>query len=298
MEKILDDYNLRDEFELEEIIQGVENSNYFLKGKKDTYILTIFEKRTNKEDIPFFMDLMYHLNSNNIPCPKPIKDKNGNIIKQIKNKPFIIISFLEGKSIINPENHHIKELGENLAKLHLASQNFTARRKNNLSITKWQSQYKKITEQHKSITNGLYEDIKEELDWIEKNWPNNLPTGVIHADLFPDNVFFLNDKLSGIIDFYFACTDFLIYDIAICINAWCFERDNELNVTKTKILLSSYNKVRKLSDHEFESIPVLASGAAMRFLLTRLEDWFINNSNDKLVKPKNPLELLGKNPLS
>jgi homoserine kinase type II len=236
---------------------------------------------------------MEHLASRGITCPQPVKNKQGGMLGKIAGRPAAIVNFLDGLWIRRPNPGHCAAVGEALARLHLAGADFTKRRPNALSIDSWRPLYEQAKDRGDSVQPGLCNEIVKELDALATAWPRDLPQGVIHADLFPDNVFFLGNKLSGLIDFYFACTDTLSYDVAICLNAWCFEQDHSYNVTKGGALLKAYSKVRALSAAEHAALPVLARGAAMRFLLTRLVDW-LAVPDGALVKPKDPLEYFRK----
>lgn len=290
---LLASYALGEFRQLEGIAEGVENSNFFLRTMRDTYILTIYEKRVNPEDLPFFLTLMQHLASKHIPCPTPIADNQGTLLQTVKGRPAAIVSFLAGKSTKNIRIHHLEALGAQLAAMHVAGKDFPLRRANNFSLECWLSLFGAVSSRADEVKQGLAGEIQRQLDWLQLHWPKHLPSGIIHADLFPDNVFFQDDKLSGLIDFYFACNDFLAYDLAICMNAWCFEGHGELNITKARALIASYHSVRPLTEAELHAMPALASGAAMRFLLTRLYDW-LNRVEGALVTPKNPLEYLQK----
>ena len=257
------------------------------------FILTLYEKRVAEGDLPFFLGLMEHLAARGITCPQPVKNKQGGMLGKIAGRPAAIVTFLDGLWIRRPNPGHCAAVGEALAQLHLADADFKLKRANALSIESWRPLYEHAKPRGDSVRPGLCGEIARELDALEKSWPRQLPQGVIHADLFPDNVFFLGDKLSGLIDFYFACTDTLFYDVAICLNAWCFETDHSYNVTKGRALLNAYNKVRALSAAERTALPILARGAAMRFLLTRLVDW-LAVPDGALVRPKDPLEYYRK----
>lgn len=293
IEQLLIKYNVGKLVSIKEIDNGVENSNYFLTTNKNKFIFTIYEKRVNPADLPFYLNLMQHLSKKNIPTPLPISNNEGQILSTIADKPCAIISFLEGRSIKKITNDHLKELGENLAKLHTASNDFKLTKTNDMSKEQWANLFSQIKENCNKIKPGIKDEITTSLKYINNNWPKSLPKGIIHADLFPDNVFFEQDKLVGIIDFYFACNDFYMYDLAICLNAWCFEHNKDFNLTKAKILLSSYNKIRKISIDELNYLPVLAQGAALRFLLTRSYD-LLNHDKSANVTPHNPLEYLHK----
>jgi homoserine kinase type II len=275
------------------IAEGVENSNFLLHTSAGNFILTLYEKRVAEKDLPFFLALMEHLAARGITCPQPVKNKQGGVLGKLAGRPAAIVTFLDGLWIRRPNAGHCAAVGEALAGLHLAGKDFPNKRPNALSIESWRVLYEQAKARGDSVRSGLCAEIAKELDVLEKSWPRDLPQGVIHADLFPDNVFFLGDKLSGLIDFYFACTDTLAYDVAVCLNAWCFEADHSYNVTKGRALLKAYAKLRALSAAERAGLPVLARGAAMRFLLTRLVDW-LAVPDGALVKPKDPLEYFRK----
>jgi homoserine kinase type II len=271
------------------IAEGVENSNFLVHTSGGNFILTLYEKRVAERDLPFFLALMEHLAARGITCPQPVKNKNGGMLGRLAGRPAAIVTFLDGLWIRRPNAGHCAAVGEALAKLHLAGGGFAQKRPNALGMESWRGLYEHAKPRGDSVRPGLCDEIAKELGALEKSWPRDLPAGVIHADLFPDNVFFLGDKLSGLIDFYFACTDTLSFDVAICLNAWCFEPDHSYNVTKGRALLKAYGKVRALSVAEIAALPVLARGAATRFLLTRLVDW-LAVPDGALVKPKDPLE--------
>jgi homoserine kinase type II len=275
------------------IAEGVENSNFLVHTGAGNFILTLYEKRVAEGDLPFFLALMEHLAARGINCPQPVKNRQGGMLGRIAGRPAAIVTFLDGMWIRRPSAGHCAAVGEALARLHITGEDFSMRRPNALSLASWRPLYEQAKDRGDSVRPGLCAEIAKELDQLEQNWPRDLPVGVIHADLFPDNVFFLGDKLSGLIDFYFACTDTLAYDIAICLNAWCFEADHAYNVTKGRALLKSYAKVRALSAAERAALPVLARGASMRFLLTRLVDW-LAVPGGALVRPKDPLEYFRK----
>jgi homoserine kinase type II len=251
--------------------------------------LTLYEKRVAEADLPFFVALMEHLAARGINCPQPVKNKAGGMLGRLAGRPAAIVTFLDGLWIRRPTAAHCEAVGEALARLHLAGADFKMQRPNALSLGAWRPLYEQARARGDSVRPGLCDDIARELDFLERSWPHGLPEGVIHADLFPDNVFFLGDTLSGLIDFYFACTDTLAYDVVVCLNAWCFEMDHSYNVTKGRALLKAYSHVRALSADETALLPVLARGAAMRFLLTRLVDW-LAVPEGALVRPKDPLE--------
>ena len=275
------------------IAEGVENSNFLVHTSRGYFILTLYERRVAERDLPFFLGLMEHLAARGITCPQPVKNRQGGVLGKLAGRPAVIVTFLDGLWIRRPNPGHCAAVGEALARLHLAGKDFPDKRANALSIESWRALYAQAKERGDSVRPGLCAEIAKELDALDKSWPRDLPDGVIHADLFPDNVFFLGDRLSGLIDFYFACTDTLAYDVAVCLNAWCFEPDHSYNVTKGRALLRSYANVRALSAAERAALPMLARGAAMRFLLTRLVDW-LAVPDGALVKPKDPLEYFRK----
>jgi homoserine kinase type II len=275
------------------IAEGVENSNFLLHTGAGSYILTLYEKRVAEDDLPFFLGLMEHLAARGIICPQPVHNRHGGVLGRVAGRPAAIVTFLDGIWIRRPTPGHCAAVGEALAHLHLAGADFPIRRANALSIGSWRPLHEQAGSGAESVRPGLCAEIARELDALEAAWPRKLAEGVIHADLFPDNVFFLGSRLSGLIDFYFACTDTLAYDVAICLNAWCFEPDHSYNVTKGRAMLKAYAGTRALSLAEREALPVLARGAAMRFLLTRLVDW-LAVPDGALVRPKDPLEYYRK----
>ena len=275
------------------IAEGVENSNFLVHTSKGYFILTLYEKRVAEEDLPFFLGLMEHLAARGLNCPQPVRATDGTALGVLAGRPAAIVTFLDGLWIRKPSVAHCAAVGEALAKLHLAGSDFTMKRPNALSVESWRPLLDRAGARGDEVRPGLCAEVARELDVLEKSWPRDLPQGVIHADLFPDNVFFLGDRLSGLIDFYFACTDTLAYDIAICLNCWCFEPDHSFNVTKGRALLKAYQAVRPLSKVECDALPTLARGAATRFLLTRLVDW-LAVPDGALVKPKDPLEYFRK----
>ncbi|MFO1152445.1 MAG: homoserine kinase [Rhodospirillales bacterium] len=275
------------------IAEGIENTNYLLVTEGGTFVLTLYERRVRSEDLPFFLNLMEDLAAKGIPCPTPVRGRDGVALRRVKNRHAVIVTFLAGMWPRRATPRHCAAVGEALARLHLAGADFAMRRSNDLSVGAWRSLLEKCAHRREEVAADLVEEIGEELDVLEARWPTALPTGVIHADLFPDNVFFDGDRLSGLIDFYFACTDFFAYDLAICLNAWCFETDGSFNVTKSRRLVAGYQAVRPLTVSELEALPLLARGAAMRFLLTRLYDW-LHTPRKALVTPKNPVEYLQK----
>jgi homoserine kinase type II len=276
------------------IAEGVENSNFLLHTTAGSFILTLYEKRVAKGDLPFFIGLMTHLASHGINCPQPVTNRQGEALGMLAGRPAAIITFLEGIWPRKPNATHCTGVGAVLAKMHLAGGDFSMARANALSVAGWRPLFDAAAARADELQQGLRDFIAAELDYLEGGvWPRHLPQGVIHADLFPDNVFFLGEKLSGVIDFTFACHDMLAYDVAICLNAWCFESDHSFNVTKARAFLGAYARERRLSEAEQDALPLLARGAAIRFLLTRLVDW-LNVPPGALVRPKDPLEYARK----
>ena len=275
------------------IAEGVENTNYLLHTSAGYFFLTLYEKRVARSDLPFFLGLLEHLASRGINCPQPVKNRAGAVLGELAGRPAAIVTFLEGVSVRRAQVGHCAALGRALAGLHLAGRDFKLHRKNTLSLAGWRGLAEAAGARANQVTAGLSSVIEEELAHLAKHWPDDLPRGVIHADLFPDNVFFLGEELSGLIDFYFACDDILAYDLAICLNAWCFEPDGSYNVTKGKALLSGYVEKRAMSADELLALPLLARGASLRFLLTRLVDW-LDVPPGALVRPKDPIEYLKK----
>jgi len=275
------------------IAEGVENSNYLVHTEAGPYILTLYEKRVQPEDLPYFLALMEHLAARGISCPLPVHDREGRTLKELAGRPAALISFLEGLWVRRPGIEHCAGLGQALAKFHLAGLDFPMQRENDLSLPGWQALYDDVKASADGVIPGLQDVIAQELAYLGDNWASDLPSGVIHADLFPDNVFFLDDKVSGLIDFYFACNDMLAYDVAVCLNAWCFEPDASFNVTKARAMLQAYEGERPLTKPELDGLPLLARGAALRFLLTRTYD-FLNTDANALVKTKDPNEYLRK----
>jgi homoserine kinase type II len=287
-------YDLGELLSYKGIAEGVENSNFLLHTAAGSFILTLYEKRVARCDLPFFLGLMTHLAAHGINCPQPVKNRNGDALGALAGRPAAIINFLEGIWPRKPGAVHCAGVGQALAKMHLAGRDFPMSRANALSVSGWRPLFDAAAARADELQPGLRAFIGSELDHLEHGvWPKHLPQGVIHADLFPDNVFFLGERLSGIIDFTFACNDMLAYDVAICLNAWCFESDYSFNVTKARALLAAYGRERPLSDAEQGALPLLARGAALRFLLTRLVD-FLNVPPGALVRPKDPLEYARK----
>ena len=275
------------------IAEGVENSNYFIHTESGNFILTLYEKRVAEGDLPFFIGLMDHLAARGLNCPRPVRDRSGVALGRLAGRPAAMVTFLDGVWIKQPGVDHCGALGRAMAELHRAGSDFAMRRPNSLSVAAWPGLFAAAGPRADAVAPGLSALVGEELALLAARWPRGLPEGVIHADLFPDNVFFLGDRLSGLIDFYFACTDSLAYDVAVCLNAWCFRPDGSFDPARGGALLDGYGAVRPLSPAETAALPVLARGAALRFMLTRLVDW-LNVPPGALVKPKDPLEYLSK----
>jgi len=289
-------YNIGKIISFTGIKKGIENTNYLLKTKNKSFILTLFEKRVQKKDLPFFMNLMDKLNKHKINCPKPQKNKKGSFVIKIKNKIASIVSFVEGKDKLKLSPKNCYEIGKNIAKFHKASKKIKLYRKNSLSLKEWAKILSKIGNKSNIINSNLNNLMKSSLLDLKNKWPKYLPSGIIHADLFIDNIFFKKNKLSGYIDFYFACNDFLMYEIAICINALCFDKKNNkfiFNKKKSTNLIKGYSKIRRFSFKEKKSLNILCRGAALRYLLTRTYD-YLNTPKNAVIKIKNPREYIQK----
>ena len=284
-------YGLGELLSYKGIAEGVENTNYLVHTAKGPYFLTLYEKRVAPADLPFFLGLMEHLAKAGLNCPTPVRDANGRMLRELAGKPAALVTFLEGVWIRRPQPRHCAAVGQAMARLHMAGQSFGLNRANALGLADWRPLFERFRPRAEEIGPGLAAAIAQELDELEANWPADLPQGIIHADLFPDNVFFLGNELSGLIDFYFACNDALAYDIAITLNAWCFETDHSFNITKGQALLKGYQSVRSLEPAERRVLPLLARGAALRFLLTRAYDW-LNTPSGAVVSRKDPHEYL------
>jgi homoserine kinase type II len=286
-------YDIGEVLSCKGIAEGVENSNFLLTTERSNFILTLYEKRVARADLPFFIALMDHLAHQGVPSPTPVRARDAEALRELCGRPAAIVTFLNGMWPRRIEPFHCAAVGGALARLHLAGGSFAMVRPNNLSVAGWRRLYEACHQHAGELQPGLAAELGEELGFLEAAWPRELPTGIIHADLFPDNVFFRDRELSGLIDFYFACTDFLAYDIAICLNAWCFEPDLSFNVTKARLLVGHYRAARPLGEAELAALPLLARGSALRFLLTRLYDW-LNQTEGALVRPKDPIEYLKK----
>ena len=289
LEKLLADFDLGEAVSFKGIAEGVSNSNFLLETDAGRYILTVYEPRTHARDLPFFLGLMRWLAEHGYPCATPMADRNGEALKAVCGKPCAIVSFLPGMSVRRPGVAHCREAGAGLARLHLAAEGFPMRRANDLGHAAWPSMFEPLAAAAEALKPGLADTILADLARFEAGWPAGLPSGIVHADYFPDNVFFHGPQFAGTIDFYFACEDALAYDVAVALNAWCFESDGSFNVTAARAMVAGYEAHRPLSDTERAALPILAHGAAMRFFLTRLRDWGATPAG-ALVRPHDPLE--------
>ena len=293
LKEFLQNYNFNNIDFIEGINEGIQNTNYKVGIDSNDYILTIYENISDSSDINFFLDLMMYLSTNNIKCPIPVKNLKNKSIGKIKSKSSALLTFLEGKSISLIQENHTYAIGKALAEMHINGSNFNLKKKNDLSLNGWSDLIEKNQKKLNFLEENLYEKLKKELNRIENLWPKDLPAGIIHADLFPDNVLFLNNKVSGLIDFYFSCNDFFAYDLSICINAWCFNEENKFSKEIFKSLLKGYEELKPLTDYELENLPVLCSGSALRFLLTRVDNWNSSNKVD-IVNYQDPKEFLSR----
>jgi homoserine kinase type II len=286
---LLADYDLGAPVSFKGVAEGVENSNFLLETETGRYFLTVYERRVRPEDLPFFLGLMRWLAEHGYPCARPVADRAGRELQTVRGKPCAIVELLPGLSVRRPSVAHCRAAGEGLARLHLAAAGFPQVRANDLGAAAWAPLFATLRGDAEALKPGLAAVIEADLAELVAAWPQGLPDGVIHADYFPDNVFFQQGAFAGAIDFYFACTDALAYDIAIALNAWCFEPDGSFNITSARALVAGYETARPLSNAERSALPVLAHGAAMRFFLTRLNDWGATPAG-ALVRPKDPLE--------
>ena len=291
LSEFIGSYGIGELLSFKGIAEGVENTNYLVHTSAGQFILTLYEKRVAECDLPFFLGLMDHLAKAGISCPTPVRDCEGRMLRELAGRPAALVTFLEGLSLKRPHMEHCLAVGSALARLHIAGMSYTTKRRNALGPAGWPGLFAGFATRADEIAPGLAETVTRELDTVIPRWPNDLPAGIVHADLFPDNVFFRGRELSGLIDFYFAANDLLAYDVAICLNAWCFEQDFAFNITKGQALLRGYRSVREISEPEREALPLLARGAALRFLLTRAHDW-LHTSEHALVRPHNPLHYL------
>lgn len=291
LEAFLKDYAVGELLSYKGIAEGSENSNYLLHTSTGSYILTLYERRVERQDLPFFLGLMDHLAKKGVVCPLPVHRTDGAIIGEVAGRAAALITFLEGMWMRKPTAAQCREVGKALAAMHLAGADFALSRPNALQIDGWRQLWAGARDRADDVEPGLVSEVDRDFAELDRDWPTELPTGVIHADLFPDNVFFLGDRLSGLIDFYFACNDFYAYDLATCLNAWCFEKDHSYNLTKSTALLSGYRSVRPLTQAEIDALPLLARGSALRFMLTRLYDW-LTIPDGALVQKRDPLEFI------
>lgn len=287
LEGFLNAYDLGGLMSAKGIAEGVENTNYLVRTEAGNFILTLYEQRVSAGDLPFFLGLMAHCAGNGLAVPRPVVRRDGALSGVLCGRDAAMVTFLDGVSVRKPGPVHCGELGAALAELHLAAADFPMKRPNALGPHAWEPLFATSRDEADKVSPSLQRTVDAELEALAANWPADLPSGVIHADLFPDNAFFIRKRLSGIIDFYFACNDVFAYDLAICLNAWCFEEDGAFNVTKSRALISSYASVRPLGAEEIAALPILARGAALRFLLTRLHDW-LRVPEGALVTPKDP----------
>jgi homoserine kinase type II len=293
LDAFLENYDVGQPSSFKGIAEGIENSNFYLQTDRDAYFLTLYEKRVAEEDLPFFLGLMDHLAAKGIPCPVPARNKSGKLWGTLNGRPAALLTFLDGVSWKKPDAMHCAAVGRALAAMHEAGKDFSIRRSNALDLDGWQQLEDATRDGADTVQDGLAELIGTTLTRLTEEWPRDLPSGVIHADLFPDNVLFMDGKVSGLIDFYFACNDSFAYDLAVMLNSWCFEIDGAYNVTKSRALIAAYEQQRKLTLGEISALPILARGAALRFLLTRLFDR-LNPAPSALVRPKDPLEYVRK----
>ena len=295
IEELLNDYTLGEFVSAQAIVEGIDNSNYLLKTTQNTFILTLYESRIPAEDLPFYLHLMSYMKDQGVECPRTQMRKDGELLSQVQGRSVSITSFLEGRGLTEIQPKHLAELGEFVAKMHVATQGFDRTLRNNLAPNRLASLFDQVKGHLGALAPNLVNHISDELGQMQ-SWPTlDLPRGVVHADIFPDNVFFIGDRLTGIIDFYFACEDYLAYDLAVTFNAWCFDGiDNaEFNRAKAQQLISAYHKVRPLSDAELDALSFLAKSASIRCLLTRSRDWFFQ-IDGAVVKPHDPMEYVKK----
>ncbi|MES2033955.1 MAG: homoserine kinase [Pseudomonadota bacterium] len=286
---LLADFDIGEAVAFKGIAEGVENSNFLLETTKGRYILTLYERRVKADELPYFLDLMTWLADHDFPSARPVADREGRTLKTVRDKPAALVEFLTGLSVRRPTVAHCREAGAGLARLHLAGQGYPGRRKNDLGQPDWAPLFATLGQAAEALKPGLAATVAADIAYLDGAWPRDLPAGTIHADLFPDNTFFRDGKFAAAIDFYFACDDAYAYDLAVMLNAWCFESDGSFNLTAAQAMLAGYQQHRPLSVAERAALPVLAHGAAMRFFLTRLNDWGATPEG-ALVRPKDPLE--------
>ncbi len=293
LDRFLEPYGLGELLAAKGIAEGVENSNYLIETESGRFILTLYEKRVSPADLPFFITLMRHLAAQGLACPQPVPTAEGEVLRRLAGRPAALFTFLEGLSPRQVKDWHCSALGDTLAELHHATAGFPQQRPNDLSLAGWRKLIADCGAGADKVSQNLCQELEEAYRSVAAGWPKGLPSGVIHADLFPDNVFFRSDRLSGVIDFYFACNDFYVYDLAVCLNAWCFDGAHSYVPERGRLMIEAYQAKRPLSAAELEALPVLATGAALRFLLTRLFDW-LNHPPDAMVRPKDPREYVTK----
>jgi homoserine kinase type II len=289
LETFLADFDVGRAVAFKGIAEGVENSNFMLETSAGRYILTVYERRVKAEDLPFFLGLMQWLATHGYPSATPIADRSGATLKTLRGKPAALVAFLPGLSVRRPTVSHCREAGEGLAWLHRAAEGFPGHRVNSPGHASWRSLFSTLAAAADALKPGLAGVIQRDLDLFDRRWPQDLPEGIVHADYFPDNVFFVDGRFGATIDFYFAAWDQLAYDIGAAVNAWCFEADGSFNLTRAEAFLEGYERRRRLTPEERAALPVLAHGAALRFFLTRLNDWTATPAG-ALVRPKDPLE--------
>jgi homoserine kinase type II len=288
LERLLEQYDIGQPLSFKGIAEGIENSNFYLQTDRGAFILTLYEKRVAAEDLPFFIGLMEHLAEGGVHCPLPVKTKAGHALVSLNRRNAAIVTFLTGIALRRPDAAHCASAARVLAGLHKAGGGFALTRRNALGPAGWRPLAEAIHGAD-AIEEGLTALITTSLDGLVAGWPADLPGGVIHADYFPDNVLFVGNEVGGVIDFYFACNDAFVYDLAIMLNSWCFELDGSYNITKGQAVINAYRAARPLSEAEIAALPVLMRGAALRFLLTRTYDW-LNRDPNALVRPKDPRE--------
>ena len=288
LETLLERYDIGVPLSFKGIAEGIENSNFYLQTDRGAFILTLYEKRVAAEDLPFFLGLMEHLAKAGVHCPLPVKTRDGQSLVSLNRRNAAIVTFLTGIALRRPDVAHCAAGGAALAGLHKAGEGFALKRANALGPAGWRPLAESIHGAD-TIEDGLDALINSSLENITAAWPRELPSGVIHADFFPDNILFVGDAVGGVIDFYFACNDFYVYDLATMLNSWCFELDGSYNITKGQAVISAYRAARPLSEAEIAALPVLMRGAALRFLLTRTYDW-LNQDPNAMVRVKDPRE--------
>ena len=291
IKNFLKNYSIGSLISYDGIMEGIENTNYKIITTNNEYILTIFEKRVNPTDLPFFMKLQKDLAAHGFDCPLPIENNSGSSINVLKEKSAVIISFLDGKQLESVLPHHCREVGSMIARFTNITKSSKLMRENSMGINSWENILVKCKENNTNLYNTYLETLEKELSFLKKNWPKNLPEAIIHADLFQDNIFFKEDKISGVIDFYFSCKDFIVYEIALSINAWCFDLTNGFQHKNYLSLINGFNEHSTLKNDEMKALNILLRGAAVRILVTRLHDK-IFHPEDALVIPKDPKEYL------